>query len=882
MVRAGADFSGMRKEMQRANKNLTDFKSGLSKTMKGITATLGTLAIGSGIKSATKDAMTFEASMQQVERTLGSSASTFKMWAKENATAFGMSKLEAAKYGAVYSNLISTFSQSTSEATQRTTDLLKASAVVASSTGRTMEDTMERIRSGLLGNTEAIEDLGINVNVAMIESTNAFKQFANGKSWQQLNFQTQQQIRLMAILEQATTKYGNEIANNTISRQQQLVAQLNNTKLALGQAFLPIYNSVLPALIRMATAMANAMTFVAQFSRALFGGSTKQQTKQTTAQAGAVSGLGDAYKKAGKKAKGAVASFDELNLIGDKPDAGAADDAGAGAGGGLIDDGALGGMGGGMEEVSAKAQAMAAKVKEAFATLSRFITDHKDIIIAALAGLATAFAGFWIATKWASIVTAIQRAGTIIMGVLTAVSIPVALVIAAVAGLVAAFVYFYRTNEGFRNTVNTILQKIGEIATWLWQNVLVPFGEWLGTVMVEAWKAIGVAAEWLWDNVLKPFGAWLADVLPKAWDAVAAACKWLWDNVLKPFGAWLMDAMPKAWDAVKVAAEWLWKNVLVPFGEFLKWLWDNVLVPIGKVLIDILGVAFKKVADVAKSFWENVLVPLGKALKEMFGPAVEAVIAVLTFLWKNVFKPLSDFVITVVKGAFENLVTVITFLWKNVLKPLTEYVGGIFKSVFDNVFRSIGQIIEGAKDIFVGLMKFITGVFTGDWAKAWEGVKQIFKGVFESLWGIVKYPLNMIIDGINALIGGLNKLNIDVPSWVGKIPGIPNDISSFGFNIPKIPKLAKGGLAFGPTLAMVGDNRGAAANPEVIAPLSELEGMMQGGDNAESNRLLGLILQAVKSSSKGDVVISRSAIGQAAIAEIKDITRRTGQVPFPV
>lgn len=45
-----------------------------------------------------------------------------------------------------------------------------------------------------------------------------------------------------------------------------------------------------------------------------------------------------------------------------------------------------------------------------------------------------------------------------------------------------------------------------------------------------------------------------------------------------------------------------------------------------------------------------------------------------------------------------------------------------------------------------------------------------------------------------------------------------------------VPKLAKGGLAYGPTYAMVGDNPGAYVDPEVIAPLSKLRGMMtQGG-----------------------------------------------------
>ena len=43
-----------------------------------------------------------------------------------------------------------------------------------------------------------------------------------------------------------------------------------------------------------------------------------------------------------------------------------------------------------------------------------------------------------------------------------------------------------------------------------------------------------------------------------------------------------------------------------------------------------------------------------------------------------------------------------------------------------------------------------------------------------------------------------------------------------------LPALAKGGLAYGPTTAIVGDNRNAGADPEVIAPLSKLQGMLGG------------------------------------------------------
>ena len=77
-----------------------------------------------------------------------------------------MSIQEGYKYGSTYSNLISSFESNTKEISGSTQELLKATSIIASKTGRTFEDTAERIRSGMLGSTEAIEDLGIYTQVS--------------------------------------------------------------------------------------------------------------------------------------------------------------------------------------------------------------------------------------------------------------------------------------------------------------------------------------------------------------------------------------------------------------------------------------------------------------------------------------------------------------------------------------------------------------------------------------------------------------------------------------------------------------------------------------------------------------------------------------------
>jgi hypothetical protein len=317
IVRGGADFSNINKALTQTQSQFGKFQKTIGSSMKLVATALGGLAIGKLIKDSTQAAMSVESSVSNISRTMGANSTEFNKWAETQSKAYGIARTEAFKYGAVFSNLLSGFSKDTAETTKNTTDLIKASAIVASATGRTMEDTMDRIRSGLLGNTESIEDLGINVNVAMIQSTNAFKKFANGKSWQQLDFQTQQQIRLMAILEQANQKYGDSLAGTTATKQLMFVATLKNIQLNLGQAFLPIYNVILPALTSLASKIESITAHFAAFTQALFGKSTQTNITNTASglddQANAITGIGDAAEAAGKKAQKAVAPFDELN-----------------------------------------------------------------------------------------------------------------------------------------------------------------------------------------------------------------------------------------------------------------------------------------------------------------------------------------------------------------------------------------------------------------------------------------------------------------------------------------------------------------------------------------------------------------------------------------
>lgn len=103
----------------------------------------------------------------------------------------------------------------------------------------------------------------------------------------------------------------------------------------------------------------------------------------------------------------------------------------------------------------------------------------------------------------------------------------------------------------------------------------------------------------------------------------------------------------------------------------------------------------------------------------------------------------------------------------------------------------------------IGLVVTAVGLLVTAFVTLWnkcEGFRNFFKGF-----------INAIISGVNAIIKGLNKLSFDIPDWVPAIGG-----KKFGFDIPLIPKLAKGGIVDKATLAMIGE-----AGKEVVMPLEK-------------------------------------------------------------
>lgn len=274
-----------------------------------------------------------EASIQRLVDIYGSASDSVGDFIDANARALGMSKAAAASFSSVYGNLFSVWADQRTNA-ELTNRYLQATAVVASKTGRTVEDVQERIRSGLLGNTEAIEDLGIFVNVKTIEMTEAFKKMADGKSWAQLDAYTQQQIRSIAILEQATAKYGNEVAETSAIIRARYQAAYQDFQNSWGN----IINTVLLPVLTILTKIFNIATVGLNFLAGKSGkiiGNTESIKNNSQKTAENIQEQYENQKELNKELKKTLASFDEAQILSSQNGSAGASGGTSTAGGGL-------------------------------------------------------------------------------------------------------------------------------------------------------------------------------------------------------------------------------------------------------------------------------------------------------------------------------------------------------------------------------------------------------------------------------------------------------------------------------------------------------------------------------------------------------------------
>ena len=292
------------------------------------------------------------------------------------------------------------------------------------------------------------------------------------------------------------------------------------------------------------------------------------------------------------------------------------------------------------------------------------------------------------------------------------------------------------------------------------------------------------------------------------YDTLSGALGGLWRtiqvDVLQPIGNQLIPYVTKGisfiqkftdkWNKLEPATQ----KTIVKFGMVAA-ATGPVLLGFGKVSTGIRTLVSDtgKIGSVLKKLTgESGFSGLAKVMTGPFGIAAAAVVTAAVLVYQNwdkigpiiqkIGQRFADFWKTVQPQLepFINLVKEVASYLEETLEPAFKIVWKAAGDYVVKFFDDVSVIIDGALGVFEGIITFLTGVFQGDWEKAWNGIVQAVGSIFGTLESLVKTPINAVINLVNKAIGAINKISVDLPSAVGG--------GHIGFNIPTIPTLAKG------------------------------------------------------------------------------------------
>lgn len=338
----------------------------------------------------------------------------------------------------------------------------------------------------------------------------------------------------------------------------------------------------------------------------------------------------------------------------------------------------------------------------------------------------------------------------------------------------------------------------------------------LGTVITQIQLAVGVFSGWasLATALSGAFG-----ILPQIFASIVMAVNPV--NVI--IGA-VIATVVDLWQKSKSFRDDI-VSILGNIATIVQKVFLNIVAPIidtvGKIIMDFVGDVLKPLWNTWENVFQSIMGLLSDFLK-FATPIFSTILDILGPIFKlalTLLRGVFDMVFAAIRGIIERADKTICERVNNIrefFRNLGEWMEGTFGFKWKNVFETVknavkafrdyvGPIINSLEVVFMGLANFIGGVFSGNWRRAWIGVRQIFESIVSGLSHIFKAPLNFMIDGINKFLSGIGKIKI--PDWV---PGVGGK----GFSIPRIPRLAKGGIVSASTIANIGE-----AGTEAVIPL---------------------------------------------------------------
>lgn len=817
------------------NSSLTGAITRINSSLNSVANTIRTAIIASlslATNKVLQMGMQVEVMVRKMNYVFGNSALGMKKWAEKISDAYGSSLTDVLKLSTdlgVQLKAIGINEADIANTSQRLTVLIKDLSALH---GLSEEEVEFKILSGLRGNIQAIDDLGISMRKVDLNALT--KRLNLGNSYSDLDKTTKAYVTLINIIEQSKDIDGFALGNadTAMAKFNRLKSGIKGIATTIGQIFTAIFDKIYIYIDSIVKFVQNALNSIAGMLNIKVGIDDKDLKSGKVASG--VNNIKDSLEETeeqAKKTKNSVASFDEvINLS--KSDDNNNNSLGVEGLSGLLDEykmpeintketeksaeDGVKSIGEILNDIPAKIEEKLPVIKEGLGK----ITDEFNETGSRITGRADFDIGFNADDAVDSVWNTINNISSIIKTAGKFI-ITLAFKIADDINIGAIFNGILDTIESFTYAVDEALKAITPALDSFYESGLRPIVEWVGEKLKEALYVV--------SSELTKFGDWFKEIAPD----------------LEEFADKLGGVVNTVWSFIEPFADTAWNialqvitGLLQGFRDLIEFLLKHSNATI--LILTTLGGAFAgiKISGLIASLGNfiglmgGVGPAIASVVSSLVGPLTSAISGLWGLLMANPIGALIGAIAGLVVAGValynksETFRNFINRLWEG-LKQFGSWLASGFVAIFKVIGDEIGYRFNNLKQIFSGLIDFIKGVFTGNWRQAWEGIKNIFIGIFKNITAPIRTPLNFLIDMMNRVIDGFNSLHIEVPDWVPKIGG-----RSFGINIPKIPKLATGGIALGSSLVNIGE-----AGREAVIPLENNLGYLEGFADILADRL---------------------------------------------
>lgn len=832
-------------------------------------------------------------------------------WASNAMTNFGLSELSAKKYMGVFGQMSNAMGITGQAALDMAEDVTGLTGDVASFYNLSTDEAYTKLKSIWTGETETLKDLGVvmtQTNLDQYALNNGF-----GKTTAKMTEQEKVMLQYQYVTSALSNATGDFVKTQDSWANQTRILSLRfeQLKASLGKGFIALFTPILRGLNTVLAGLQKVADGFATFTQMLTGADISSSASSITGlgdiasdTADNVSGIGDAASSTAKEIEKSLAGFDQIEKLSEPTDSSSSSGGGTSSGGLGIDTGVTSET----TNVSSAISDMASKVKKALEPLKSISFDN---LITSLDNLKESaqplteklFSGL----EWAW----------------TNIFVPL-----ATWTIEDALPAFLDVLSAGLDVLNSALDALKPLWDWAWDNFLEPVAEWTGGMIVDILKDLAAALEgistWISNNQ-GPFDAIVVTILAfaAAWKAVELA-EFITNaggviGIIKSltttlYACTIAKVADKA-ETLAICALYA-KDFIVGIGQTIAKLASSAAAWVADTAAKVANTAATAAHTAATWLATAATTAFGVAMSILTSP-ITLVIAALAALGLGIYELVKhwdtvkeaagicwDWIVDKWQSAGEWF----SGIWESITSAFSKFddwLQNIFNMDFSKSFGSLGDIMNAyvanvknifgdIKNIFGGLIDFITGIFSGDWEKAWNGIIDTFSGIFSLIADVAKAPLNLVIgfinglitgvqSGINAIVRSVNKLSFKVPNWV---PGIGGE--DFGFHLPeadfsKIPYLAQGGYVKPntPQLAMIGDNRHQG---EVVAPEDKLLDMAQkAAAMASSAELLAEAISILKQILKIletldlDIQLDGKSLKKYVVDKINEHTKQTGK-----